>query len=78
LARRSLRVLNTVGVYSYQIFLLSWFFQAPIQAGYFQFFPAAPVLLVAGASLLLGIGGPLIGVLVIQRYAQGIKPMVGL
>jgi fucose 4-O-acetylase-like acetyltransferase len=78
LARRSSRVLNTVGVYSYQIFLLSWFFQVPIQVGYIHFFPGAPVLLVASASLLLGIGGPLICVLVVLRYAPGIKPVVGL
>jgi fucose 4-O-acetylase-like acetyltransferase len=78
LGNRDIRLLNTLGLYSYQIYLLSWFFQVPIQIVNIHFLPGIPVLISTSISFLVGIVGPLLCVWLVLSFVPRIKPLIGL
>jgi peptidoglycan/LPS O-acetylase OafA/YrhL len=78
LAGYKIRLLNTIGLYSYQIYLLSWFFQTPVQIAYFHFLPGAPSAIMCLVSFVAAIAGPIIIACLVLAYTPKIKSLIGL
>ena len=75
--RRDWPALMEVGDLSYQIYLLSWFFQTmPILL--FSHFVSSSQYACALMSLLLGVAGPISVVYAVRRWAPFARPLIGL
>ncbi len=66
-----------VDIYSYQIYLLSFFFQVPVQLVMYHYIKA-PSSLVLLASLTAGLLGPLLSIYLVNRYKIPGKVVIGL
>jgi hypothetical protein len=67
---------STLGVYFYQIYLLSWFAQVPFRI-LFQLFPMN-VYLVSGMMLCAGIVLPIAASMIVKKFMKPLRIIIGL